>query len=66
MTAMTREEFQMALEELVMLARPDMLVRDMHYAMESLEEDLYGKRGVGDNPSKDLQGYSGFVGGEEV
>jgi hypothetical protein len=57
----------MALEELVLRARPDIKWSDMKYSVENLEEDLYGKRGRNDVPiESDLEGYAGLVGGEEA
>ncbi len=66
---MTRQQFQMALEELILKARPDIKLADMRYSVERMEEDLFGKRGRNDIPSEhDLEdeGYAGFVGGQEA
>ena len=66
-TPMTREEFQMALEELILAARPDLDINTMFHPLLHIEEDLYGKRGEKDNPNVDVgEGYAGYMGGQEV
>ena len=63
---MNRKEFQMALEELIIRARPDMDIKDMDYSVRTLEEDMFGKRGRDDDPLKSAEGYAGQLGGKEV
>ena len=57
---MSREEFRMRLEELILEARPDLNLGDM-YNLKTLEEDLFGKRGREDNPIGDVEGYAGWI-----
>ena len=56
----------MALEDLILEARPDLELKEIAYTIRSLEETLFGKRGIDDDPRKDLEGYAGFAGGEEM
>ena len=67
MKPLTRQEFQMDLEELILQARPDIAIRDLRYTILRIEEDLYGKRGLADEPNtEDLEGYAGWAGGKEI
>ena len=67
MEPLSRREFQMAMEELVLRARPDINLGDLKHHVRRMEEELFGRRGRDDEPSTDeIEGYAGFVGGQEA